>query len=68
MGVEFRCEIKQHGSFKTEEERDRCPNHTCHRTWFKVLFNPFFRKLGFHIVSCWSDDHMKLFGYKLRRY
>jgi hypothetical protein len=37
-----------------------------HRAWFKVLFNPILRRIGFVIVSCFDDS--KLTGYQLRRY
>jgi hypothetical protein len=67
MGVRFRCEYKQHGYFLTEEERDLCPNHTVHRHPLKVAFNPLLRKLGFVIVSHFSDGG-DFQGLELRKY
>jgi hypothetical protein len=37
-----------------------------HRTWFKILFNPILRKLGYSIVSCFENDILR--RYELRKY
>lgn len=70
MGVRFRCEIKNHGVFLTEEERNRCPNHTVHRHPLKVALNPILRKFGYKIVSHVddeTDDFVKLELRKIKR-
>ena len=68
MSVKFYCEIKKHGPFLTEAERNLCPNHTVHRHPFKVALNPILRKLGWVLVSRFSDDGNKYYGLELRRY
>jgi hypothetical protein len=37
-----------------------------HRTWFKVILNPFLRKFGWSIVSIIDDN--KVIGYDIRKY
>lgn len=39
-----------------------------HRTWFKVLFNPILRKLGWSICSVFDDETRTLIGYKILPY
>lgn len=39
-----------------------------HRTWLKVIFNPFLRKIGFVIASKIDVDTDKFMGYQLRRF
>ena len=38
-----------------------------HRVWFKNIFNPFLRKMGWVIVSKFTDDD-QLLGYEIRKY
>ncbi len=39
-----------------------------HRTWFKVLFNPVLRRMGFVIISVFDEPSNRVLGYRLRRY
>lgn len=58
MGVVYRCKIKQHSYHKAS----KCPicdgdsEIAFHRTWLKVVFNPFFRLFGFHVVSVFDNN------------
>lgn len=67
MGVIYRCEIKQHGYFKTPH----CPvcgtnGSACnHRTLIKVIFNPILRLFGREIVSV-LDEQDKFVRYEIK--
>ncbi len=37
-----------------------------HRTWLKILINPFLRLLGFHIVSMFTEQD-EFIGYKVKK-
>lgn len=39
----------------------------CHRTWFKIILNPFLRKMGYVIVSK-LDASYNVTGYELVSY
>jgi hypothetical protein len=41
--------------------------HPVHRTWFKVVFNPVLRKMGWSIVSH-IDEGNQVVGYSMKPY
>lgn len=47
--------------------RDKEGNPINHRVWFKNIFNPILRKLGWVIVSNVQDDGT-ISGYSVRKY
>lgn len=47
--------------------KDEEGNVINHRIWFKNIFNPFLRSMGWVIVSK-VDDKNNLIGYEIRKY
>lgn len=47
--------------------RDKNGTPINHRVWFKNIFNPTLRRLGWVIVS-YVDDTGKVVGYSVRKY
>lgn len=48
--------------------RDEKGEIVSHRIWFKNIFNPILRKLGFVIVTKLETETEKLIGYGIKRY
>jgi hypothetical protein len=45
--------------------KDEKGENVCHRIWFKNLFNPIFRKLGFVIVSHVEGETVIKYSFRL---
>ena len=54
--------------FKGHIDRDADGNPVTHRVWFKNIFNPFLRKMGWVIVSVTDDDEKEIVKYEIRKY
>ena len=48
--------------------RDAEGNPVNHRIWFKNIFNPFLRKMGWVIVSVLDAGGKNIIGYEIRKY